>query len=240
MMQAANQSAKSIPSSCTTVCSTINCKKPLSKEETEKLLKDAVNRNRANGMNELDAMTSAIDEALKKGADVGDILDMFSTKSKWDFGWDSGKYEAPIPMGTDENKGLKSGLDPSIDDDTRNQMGHIMAYIRYGYKHGGFISRLANERHDPKDKWKPKGSDEAKKTGITKEDYDAGLRGASIGERLKSGDFCLEDFPDILRTELGKSGEEIQKQNIKKEFEKPYLERGMVPPVPKPTPTPKE
>lgn len=232
--QAAIKSAQSLPSSCTTVCSTLNCQKPLPREDTEKILNESIKRNRDAGANELDAMVNAIEEALEDGASVEDILDQFSTKSWVDFSWR--KKEAPIKMGADTNKGIKSGLDSSIDDDTENQMGHIMAYVRYGYKFGGYIARKANEWHDPIDEWKPKGSKEAKETGVTKEDYDAGLRGASIGERLKSGTFCLEEFPDILKKELGLGGEEIQNQNIKNEFDKPYLDRGLPPPAPLPMP----
>ncbi len=227
--QAATQSAQSLSSPCTTVCSTLNCQKPLSREETEKLLRESVNKNRANGMNELDAMAEATREALRQGADIGHILDTFSTKSWVDFLWEN--KNAPIQMGTDKGKNRESGFDPSIDDDTWNQMGHIMAYIRYAYKFGGAVSREANEEHDPPNEWKPKGSEEAKKSGKTKEDYDAGLRGASIGERLGSGNICLEDFPDILKNELGVGGANKQEENIAEEEKNPPFYRDKPKPV---------
>ncbi len=240
--KAAGEAGQSVTSPCTTVCSTLNCQKPLRREETEKLLRKLVGENR-NGMNELDAMAKATEDALKQGASIEDILNTFSTKSFADSDWwndafdfdkETKPYEPPIPM--PDSKGQNSGLDPSIDDETYGQMGHIFAYIKYGYEYDEIIARLANRIHDPQTSFERgiRSIVKGNLDGVSEDDYNAGLRGASIGRRLRNGNFCLENFPDILKNELGLGGGGKQEQNIKNEFDKSYLDRGMVPPAPLP------
>lgn len=173
---------------------------PTTPDGRQEMLREQVLKNKASGMNDLDAQVEAIRSMNDRGVPL-ERADLYSVFTGFEGSGPSvgNPYSPTSPFYT---KLGDDGMTPSVRDYTSNQTFHIWSHMQIASEQGHGMAFIANTFHEhlsPGVSYILSGQS----GGSSYQDYVAGVVARNIGQGLRDGSLTIRDLPDRLKTDLG-------------------------------------